>query len=132
MDRSDNLKRTLCELHATIEAYLTAFRGAAAAIRALDELRRLARAALNELSDAAEEDFLRDLKGPRALTPRELEILALIVAGLGNKEIAYRLGISDRTVQFHIRSIFDKTGARSRTEAAVLAVKKFLPKQKPF
>ena len=131
MAGTDNLKRTLGELHATIEAYMTAFRGDAAAVRALDELRRLSRAALNELSDAAEEELLRDLKGPRALTPRELEILALIVAGLGNKEIAYRLGISDRTVQFHIRSIFDKTGARSRTEAAVLAVKKFLPEKGP-
>ncbi|MCX5793293.1 MAG: response regulator transcription factor [Elusimicrobia bacterium] len=128
---SDNLKRTLGELHATIEAYMAAFRADAAAVRALDELRRLSKAALNELSDAEEEECLRDMKGPRALTSRELEILTLIVAGLANKEIAYRLGISDRTVQFHIRSIFDKTGARSRTEAAVLAVKNFLPKQKP-
>lgn len=131
MDKLDNLNRTLRELQATIEAYISVFRGDAAALRALDELRRLARAALNELSYAAEEALFAELKGPRALTPRELEILGLIVAGLANKEIAYRLAISDRTVQFHIRSIFDKTGARSRTEAAVLAVKKYLPKQEP-
>lgn len=109
---------------------MSAFRGDSAALRALDELRRLSRAALNELSEPAGEP-LRDPKGPGALTPRELEILSLIVAGLANKEIAYRLEISDRTVQFHIRSIFEKTGARSRTEAAVLALKKHLLKRKP-
>jgi DNA-binding NarL/FixJ family response regulator len=41
---------------------------------------------------------------------------------LTNREIAYRLGISDRTVQFHMNSVFNKTGASSRTEAAVLAL----------
>ncbi|HCC49048.1 MAG TPA: hypothetical protein DEQ38_13170 [Elusimicrobia bacterium] len=125
MDRPGNLKKTLFELNAAIEAYMAAFRGDGAALRALDELRRLARTALNELEDSAAGPF-PDSKGPGPLTPRELEILSLIVAGLGNKEIAYRLQISDRTVQFHIRSVFEKTGARSRTEAAVLALKKGL------
>jgi len=105
------------------------FRGDGAALRALDELRRLARTAVNELP--AEEYPFPDAKGPGELTARELEILSLIVDGLGNKEIAYRLNISDRTVQFHIRSIFEKTGARTRTEAAVLALKKSLLKRRP-
>lgn len=130
MDK-DNLKKTLCQLHSTIEAYISAFRGDSAALRAMDELRRLSKVAMNELSEPAYELF-PDSKGPGSLTPRELEILSLVVAGLGNKEIAYRLNISDRTVQFHIRSIFEKTGARSRTEAAVLALKKNLPKRKPL
>lgn len=129
MDK-DNLKRTLGELHSAIEAYMAAFRGDGAALRAMDELRRLAKTALNEFEEPAPYPF-PDARGPGALTPRELEILALIVDGLGNKEISYRLGISDRTVQFHIRSIFEKTGARSRTEAAVLALKKNLLGRKP-
>ena len=109
---------------------MTAFRGDGAALRALDELRGLAGTALNELADLELEPLPA---GPEkgGLTPRELEILSLIAAGLGNKEISYRLGISDRTVQFHIRSIFDKTGAASRTEAAVLALKKGYLSRRP-
>jgi NarL family two-component system response regulator YdfI len=49
-------------------------------------------------------------------------VLKLAARGLTNKEIAYRLGISDRTVQFHLNSVFNKTGASSRTAAAVHAV----------
>jgi DNA-binding NarL/FixJ family response regulator len=51
------------------------------------------------------------------LTPRELEVLAAIGAGLANKEIARQLGISLHTVKFHIESLFRKLGARSRAEA---------------
>jgi len=51
------------------------------------------------------------------LTAREREVLHLMSAGLGNKEIALRLGISDHTVKFHASSIMGKLGASSRTEA---------------
>ncbi|HEY3129368.1 MAG TPA: response regulator transcription factor [Acidobacteriota bacterium] len=51
------------------------------------------------------------------LTPRESEVLRLLADGLGNKEIAIRLGISEHTIKFHIRSILGKLGASSRTEA---------------
>ena len=60
---------------------------------------------------------------PKNLTEREYQVLALLARGLTNKEIAYRLGISERTIQFHINSIFNKTGAQSRTEAVGLALK---------
>lgn len=129
MRKTDELRKTLDALYASIAAYMAAFRGDGAALRALDELRRQARTAINELADL-DMDPLPPGAEQSALTPRELEILSLITAGLGNKEIAYRLGISDRTVQFHIRSIFDKTGAASRTEAAVLALRKGLIKQR--
>src|SRR6185295_7434125 len=52
-----------------------------------------------------------------ALTPRETEVLGLLADGLGNKEIAGRLKISEHTIKFHIRSILGKLGASSRTEA---------------
>ena len=55
-------------------------------------------------------------------SPREHEVLSLAADGLTNKEIAYRLGISERTVQFHINSIFNKTTTNSRTEAVALAL----------
>ena len=58
------------------------------------------------------------------LTPRELEILTMIAEGLGNRAIAQRLGISTHTVKFHIASTLDKLGARSRTEAVTIAVRR--------
>jgi DNA-binding NarL/FixJ family response regulator len=58
-----------------------------------------------------------------ALTPREIEVLQLLAAGLGNKEIASRLGISDHTVKFHVASIMGKLGAASRTEAVTLGIR---------
>ena len=51
------------------------------------------------------------------LTPREAEVLQLLAEGLGNKDIAIRLSISEHTIKFHIRSILGKLGATSRTEA---------------
>jgi DNA-binding NarL/FixJ family response regulator len=57
------------------------------------------------------------------LTPREIEVLRMMAEGLGNKEIAARLGISDHTVKFHISSILAKTGASTRTEAVTLGIR---------
>ena len=57
------------------------------------------------------------------LTPREIEVLRMIAEGLGNKEIAFKLGISDHTVKFHINSIFTKLGASSRTEAVTIGIR---------
>src|SRR5258706_9157202 len=51
------------------------------------------------------------------LTPREVEILSLIAAGLGNKAIARKLDISLHTVKFHLESLFRKLGAGTRAEA---------------
>ncbi len=57
------------------------------------------------------------------LTEREQEILRWVAQGLANKEIAYRLGISQNTVKVHLRNIFAKTNLQSRTEAAMYAVR---------
>ena len=56
------------------------------------------------------------------LTPREVEILALLAEGQSNKVIARNLGISDGTVKLHVKSILRKLGVHSRVEAAVIAV----------
>jgi NarL family two-component system response regulator YdfI len=58
-----------------------------------------------------------------ALTPREREVLQMISAGLGNKEIAGRLSISEHTVKFHVASILGKLGASSRTEAVSIGIR---------
>ena len=60
------------------------------------------------------------------LTRREREVLQMLAAGLGNKEIATRLGISDHTVKFHVASILGKLGAESRTEAVSLGIRRGL------
>jgi len=54
------------------------------------------------------------------ITPRELEILGLIAAGLSNREIADRLFVSQNTVKTHSSRLFDKLGARRRTQAVQL------------
>lgn len=59
-----------------------------------------------------------------ALTAREREVLRLVSEGLGNKEIASRLDISDHTVKFHISSILGKLGASSRTEAVSQGIRR--------
>jgi len=58
-----------------------------------------------------------------ALSPREIEVLQMIAEGLGNKEIASRLKISEHTIKFHISSIFTKLDVSSRTEAVTLGVR---------
>jgi len=61
-----------------------------------------------------------------ALTPREREVLQMLAAGLGNKEIAARLSISDHTAKFHVASILGKLGAATRTEAVALGIRRGL------
>ena len=62
----------------------------------------------------------------RMLTPREIEVLAMMAEGLGNKAIATRLGISPHTVKFHIASVFAKLNVESRTEAVTEGVRRGL------
>ena len=58
-----------------------------------------------------------------ALSAREREVLLHAARGLSSKEIAGVLIISERTVQTHLASIYDKLGARNKTEAMLLALK---------
>ena len=67
--------------------------------------------------------FVRDQARVEALgiTPRELDILEALAAGLSNKEIAERLFVSENTVKTHAARLFDKLSARRRTQAVQLA-----------
>lgn len=60
------------------------------------------------------------------LTPRERQIVAMVVAGAANKEIARACSVSEQTVKHHLTRIFDKVGAASRVELAMLALRQGL------
>ena len=70
---------------------------------------------------APERSAPEDLQEP--LTARELEVLEQLAAGLSNKAIGARLGISDQTVKFHVASITGKLGVTTRTEAVRRALR---------
>jgi DNA-binding CsgD family transcriptional regulator len=70
----------------------------------------------------AAEAALRDGEFP--LSPRELEVLALLAEGASNKEIARRLGISAHTAKFHVGSLLDKLDAVGRTDAVTHAARR--------
>lgn len=63
---------------------------------------------------------------PRNLTPRELEVVALVVEGLENEEIAEQLMISPHTVQSHVSNALAKLQVRTRTQLAVAVLRRGL------
>jgi len=77
---------------------------------------------VREVVVPAPANFVRDQSKLESLgiTPRELEILELIAEGLSNKEIAARASVSENTVKTHSSRVFDKLGARRRTQAVQL------------
>ena len=66
------------------------------------------------------EQRLKDL----GITKRELEILELIAQGMSNREIAEKLFVSENTVKTHSSRLFDKLGAKRRTQAVQIAKEK--------
>jgi DNA-binding NarL/FixJ family response regulator len=57
------------------------------------------------------------------LTPRESQVLRMLSEGLGNKEIAGQLGISDHTAKFHVAYILGKLQPQTRTEAVTIGIR---------
>ncbi len=94
----------------------------------IDELARAIRAAkagIPSLSIEATQVLIGSATRPaleHRLTEREREVLALLVEGLTNRQIAQRLTLSQSTVKYHVSSILAKLGAASRTEAVSLAL----------
>ncbi len=72
------------------------------------------------------EAAVSDLVPDEALSSRELQVLAMLAEGLGNKDIANRLNISEHTVKFHVSSILAKLRAASRGEAVARGVREGL------
>ena len=98
--------------HAAPDELLGAIRAAAAGDAPLDP--KAARALLdNRRAAPADKD--------KALSTREREVLRLVAQGLANKQIARRLGISERTVKAHLTNVFSALGVSDRTQAALWA-----------
>ena len=85
-----------------------------------------AMAEINDLSSEVAQEDLRREDLIENLTARESEVLRLVSMGLGNKEVAARLAISEHTVKFHISSILGKLQAGSRTEAVSVGIRRGL------
>ena len=68
-------------------------------------------------------DRNQDSEKIEKLTKREIEVLKLLAVGMYNKEVAEKLGISERTVKNHVSSIFKKIGVTDRTQAAVFTIR---------
>ncbi|HEX7473059.1 MAG TPA: response regulator transcription factor [Candidatus Limnocylindrales bacterium] len=68
-------------------------------------------------------DLQASASAPRPPSGRELGVLDLIVGGLTNDEVGLRLGLSVKTIESHLRRLFDRYGVASRTELAVLALR---------
>ncbi len=85
--------------------------------------RRATTVVVREVEVPAPATFVRDDARVESLgiTPRELEILELIAEGLSNREIAERAFVSENTVKTHSSRVFDKLGARRRTQAVQVA-----------
>ena len=69
-------------------------------------------------------DEMQSRAGTRLLTSRELMVLRLVAAGLPNREIATSLGISERTIKFHVTAILNKLGADNRAQAVANAARR--------
>lgn len=80
------------------------------------------------LESEKENNVGKNLQQENDLTRREVEVLCLLAEGLYNKEIAYQLNISEKTVKNHVSSIFRKIDVSDRTQAAVYAIKNNLVK----
>jgi two-component system, NarL family, response regulator LiaR len=74
---------------------------------------------------------MREPNAPEHLTSRELEVLQLIADGLANKEIAWQLRITEKTVKSHVSTILGKLGLQSRTQAAMYASRLGLVRTEP-
>jgi NarL family two-component system response regulator LiaR len=110
-----------------LEAGATGYLLKNASVDTLTEAIRSAFADQPTLAPEATKALIKVKTGPmklgRDLTARERQVLALVVEGMGNDEIADRLVISSNTVKNHVRACMSKLGAANRAQAAALAVK---------
>jgi DNA-binding NarL/FixJ family response regulator len=105
----------------------TAFeRGAAGYLRKTSEVAEILEAIRTVAAGgtAFSASMLRAIRSaPRRPSDREIEVLTLVCGGASNDEIGAQLGVTEKTVESHLRRLFDRYGVLSRTELAVLALR---------
>jgi DNA-binding NarL/FixJ family response regulator len=105
----------------------TAFeRGAAGYLRKTSEVADILEAIRTVAAGgtAFSASMLRAIRSaPRRPSDREIEVLTLVCGGASNDEVGARLGVTEKTVESHLRRLFDRYGVLSRTELAVLALR---------
>jgi response regulator RpfG family c-di-GMP phosphodiesterase/DNA-binding CsgD family transcriptional regulator len=115
-----------CAYNAMIEP--RAYRPALSAKQAVGELHADVRAgrldadAADAVLDAAGKPHGKRRSGPAGLTPREIEVLALIARGASTRQVARQLSITPKTAETHIERIYAKTGASTRSTATLFAL----------
>ncbi len=115
-----------CAYHAMTEP--RPYRPAMTAAQAASELRADVRAgrldadAVDAVLGAAGQRRGKRRSGPAGLTPREVEVLALIARGASTRQVAQRLAITPKTAETHIERIYAKTGASTRSTATLFAM----------
>ncbi|HEX8304921.1 MAG TPA: helix-turn-helix transcriptional regulator, partial [Jatrophihabitans sp.] len=94
-----------------------------AALEVFEDLRAApwAERATQELRASGETARKRDASMSAELTPQELQVAQLVQRGMSNREVAAQLFVSPRTVDFHLRNVFAKTGVTSRLELTQVA-----------
>jgi DNA-binding NarL/FixJ family response regulator len=89
----------------------------------LPDVIRLVHAGKTSLSKLAAAQIVEHF-GNDLLTSREIEVLQLVASGHRNKQIAYKLGITEETIKFHIKNTLSKLEASDRTHAVTIAIKR--------
>jgi NarL family two-component system response regulator YdfI len=112
--------RAILPHDATAPEIIAAIEGAAAGLTVLSSEE------MDTLAPDPGEVAGADVLPGEALSSRELEVLTMLAEGLGNKDIANRLKISEHTVKFHVSSILGKLGATTRGEAVARGVREGL------
>jgi len=118
--------RAILPADATASQLLAAIQGAAAGLVVLHPADVNAAIPASVVASTASVASVGEAELTEPLTRREREVLQMLAAGLGNKEIAARLSISDHTAKFHVASILGKLGASTRTEAVALGIRRGL------
>src|SRR5439155_15329822 len=95
---------------------------AASELRADVRAGRLDAGAVDAVLAAAGQASGKRRAGPAGLTPREIEVLALIARGASTRQVAHRLSITPKTAETHIERIYAKTGASTRSTATLFAL----------
>jgi NarL family two-component system response regulator LiaR len=131
MGESEPIRVLLVDDHAAVRSGLGAF------LLAIDDLELVGEAGSGEayarrptLASEAAQALIQAMRQPPKLgfdlTEHELEVLALLIEGLTNPEIANRLMVSRSTVKFHVSSVLSRLGVTNRTEAVSLAMQRKL------